>query len=124
MRAAVIHEPGGPEVLGLETVPVPTPLVGEVLIRVKGRSALEDETVVAAQDRSRSCRSQRAEAPDARLLQRLLRLFGPSSQRELVPDHFPVVTVDHRRQVRASRLGRTGCGSRPSPSAGRCAQPG
>jgi len=35
MRAAVIHEPGGPEVLKLETLPIPTPKTGEVLIRVK-----------------------------------------------------------------------------------------
>jgi len=35
MKAAVIHEPGGPEVLKLETRPIPTPKPGEVLIRVK-----------------------------------------------------------------------------------------
>ena len=35
MKAAVIHEPGGPEVLKLESLPVPTPKSGEVLIRVK-----------------------------------------------------------------------------------------
>jgi NADPH:quinone reductase-like Zn-dependent oxidoreductase len=35
MQAAVIHEPGGPEVLKLETLPIPTPKPGEVLIRVK-----------------------------------------------------------------------------------------
>jgi NADPH:quinone reductase-like Zn-dependent oxidoreductase len=35
MKAAVIHEPGGPEVLKIETRPVPTPQAGEVLIRVK-----------------------------------------------------------------------------------------
>ena len=35
MKAAVIHEPGGPEVLKLETLPVPTPQLGQVLIRVK-----------------------------------------------------------------------------------------
>ena len=35
MKAAVIHEPGGPEVLKLETRPVPVPKRGEVLIRVK-----------------------------------------------------------------------------------------
>src|SRR5262252_6960056 len=36
MKAAVIHEPGGPEVLKIESRPVPTPRAGEVLIRVKG----------------------------------------------------------------------------------------
>ena len=35
MKAAVIHEPGGPEVIKLESRPVPTPETGEVLIRVK-----------------------------------------------------------------------------------------
>ncbi len=35
MKAAVIHQAGGPEVLKLETLPVPTPKSGEVLIRVK-----------------------------------------------------------------------------------------
>ncbi len=35
MKAAVIHEAGGPEVLKLETLPVPAPKSGEVLIRVK-----------------------------------------------------------------------------------------
>ncbi len=35
MKAAVIHEAGGPEVLKVESRPVPTPQHGEVLIRVK-----------------------------------------------------------------------------------------
>ncbi|CAF9904422.1 hypothetical protein IMSHALPRED_000047 [Imshaugia aleurites] len=35
MRAAVIHAPGGPEVLRLENIPIPTPTPGRVLIRVK-----------------------------------------------------------------------------------------
>jgi NADPH:quinone reductase-like Zn-dependent oxidoreductase len=35
MKAVVIREPGGPEVLKLESRPVPTPKGGEVLIRVK-----------------------------------------------------------------------------------------
>ena len=35
MKAAVIHEAGGPEVLKIESVPIPTPKNGEVLIRVK-----------------------------------------------------------------------------------------
>ena len=35
MKAAVIYEPGGPEVLKLETIPVPKPTDDEVLIRVK-----------------------------------------------------------------------------------------
>jgi NADPH:quinone reductase-like Zn-dependent oxidoreductase len=35
MKAAVIHEVGGPEVLRIESLPIPTPQSGEVLIRVK-----------------------------------------------------------------------------------------
>ena len=35
MKAAVLHEPGGPEVLELESRPVPEARPGEVLIRVK-----------------------------------------------------------------------------------------
>ncbi|MGI4764957.1 MAG: alcohol dehydrogenase catalytic domain-containing protein, partial [Janthinobacterium lividum] len=35
MKAAVIHEAGGPEVLKLESRPVPVPNPGEVLIRVR-----------------------------------------------------------------------------------------
>jgi NADPH:quinone reductase-like Zn-dependent oxidoreductase len=35
MTAAVVHQAGGPEVLKLETRPVPAPRPGEVLIRVK-----------------------------------------------------------------------------------------
>ena len=34
MRAAVVHSAGGPEVLKIETVPVPTPKHGQVLIKV------------------------------------------------------------------------------------------
>jgi NADPH:quinone reductase-like Zn-dependent oxidoreductase len=35
MRAAVTHEAGGPEVLKIESLPIPTPKRSEVLIRVK-----------------------------------------------------------------------------------------
>jgi NADPH:quinone reductase-like Zn-dependent oxidoreductase len=35
MKAAVIHEAGGPEVLKIESLPIPTPKDGDVLIRVK-----------------------------------------------------------------------------------------
>jgi NADPH:quinone reductase-like Zn-dependent oxidoreductase len=35
MKAAVIREAGGPEVLKIENLPIPTPQRGEVLIRVK-----------------------------------------------------------------------------------------
>jgi NADPH:quinone reductase-like Zn-dependent oxidoreductase len=35
MKAAVIQQPGGPEVLKLESLPIPEPASGQVLIRVK-----------------------------------------------------------------------------------------
>src|SRR5271156_359927 len=35
MKAAVIHEAGGPEILKIESLPIPAPKSGEVLIRVK-----------------------------------------------------------------------------------------
>jgi NADPH:quinone reductase-like Zn-dependent oxidoreductase len=35
MRAAVVHEPGGPEVLKIEERPIPSPAAGQVRIRVK-----------------------------------------------------------------------------------------
>jgi Phage capsid family/Alcohol dehydrogenase GroES-like domain len=35
MKAVVMYEPGGPEVLKIETRPIPKPHIGEVLIRVK-----------------------------------------------------------------------------------------
>ncbi len=35
MKAAVIHEPGGPEALKIESLPIPVPTAGQVLIRVK-----------------------------------------------------------------------------------------
>src|SRR5579859_6525733 len=35
MKAAVIREAGGPDVLKIESLPIPTPKSGEVLIRVK-----------------------------------------------------------------------------------------
>jgi NADPH:quinone reductase-like Zn-dependent oxidoreductase len=35
MKAVVMHEPGGPEVLKIEQLPIPVPKKGEVLIQVK-----------------------------------------------------------------------------------------
>ena len=35
IEAAAIHEPGGPGVFGVESRPIPTPVAGEVPIRVE-----------------------------------------------------------------------------------------
>src|SRR5258708_13562844 len=35
MKAAVIHQAGGPDVLKIESLPIPVPQSGQVLIRVK-----------------------------------------------------------------------------------------
>ena len=35
MRAVVVHAPGGPEVLTLQNIPIPTPQKGQVLMRVR-----------------------------------------------------------------------------------------
>ncbi len=35
MKAAVVHQPGGPEVLKIESRPIPRPRAGEVLIQIK-----------------------------------------------------------------------------------------
>ena len=35
MKAVVIHEPGGPEALKIENLPIPVPRPGQVLIRIK-----------------------------------------------------------------------------------------
>jgi len=44
MRAIVITEPGGPEVLRIRELPVPVPAEGEVLIRVKAFGVNHAET--------------------------------------------------------------------------------
>src|SRR4051794_36969865 len=35
MKAVVVHEPGAPEVLKIESLPIPEPSPGQVLIRIK-----------------------------------------------------------------------------------------
>jgi NADPH:quinone reductase-like Zn-dependent oxidoreductase len=35
MKAAVVHEAGGPHVLKIQHLPIPTPQLGQVLIRVR-----------------------------------------------------------------------------------------
>jgi hypothetical protein len=56
MRAVVVYEPGDPEVLKLEELPVPTPKAGEVLIKVMAagvnRSEMFSECDIAPSRRS------------------------------------------------------------------------
>ena len=40
----------------------------------------------------------------------------PTPERKLVPNHFPIMTIDHCRQMRPAVLGRTKYASRPWPS--------
>ena len=42
MKAAVIHSAGGPEVLKIESLPIPQPRHDEVLIRVKAFGVRSD----------------------------------------------------------------------------------
>jgi len=58
INAAVIYEPGGPEVLKLETVPVPTPKDGEVLTYVKA-SGLNRSELFTSQGHSPSVKLPR-----------------------------------------------------------------
>jgi hypothetical protein len=48
MKAVILREAGGPEVLKVERVPVPTPRPGEVLIRVMAFGLNRSELFVAA----------------------------------------------------------------------------
>ena len=47
MKAAVVHEAGGPEVLCIEAVPIPRPRPGEVLIKVKAFGLNRSELFIA-----------------------------------------------------------------------------
>jgi NADPH:quinone reductase-like Zn-dependent oxidoreductase len=46
MRAIVMHEPGGPDVLKLEEVPVPAPADGELLVRTEAIGASYSEVLL------------------------------------------------------------------------------
>lgn len=48
MRAVVMHQQGGPEVLGIEDVPVPTPGPAEVLVRIEAVGVSYHETPMRA----------------------------------------------------------------------------
>jgi NADPH:quinone reductase len=77
MRAAVVHEPGGPEVLRVEELPVPEPRPGWVLVRVRAFGLNRSELVTRAGGSGDAVRFPRVlgiecvgeveEAPDADL---------------------------------------------------------
>jgi NADPH:quinone reductase-like Zn-dependent oxidoreductase len=59
MKAAVIHEAGGPEVLKIENLPIPAPRRSEVLIRVKAAFGLNRSELFARQGQSPSVKFPR-----------------------------------------------------------------
>jgi NADPH:quinone reductase len=77
MRAAVVHEPGGPEVLRVEELPLPEPRPGWVLVRVRAFGLNRSELVTRAGGSGDAVRFPRVlgiecvgevvEAPDADL---------------------------------------------------------
>ena len=77
MQAAVVHEPGGPEVLRIEELPIPEPRPGRVLVRVRAFGLNRSELVTrrgGSGDAVRfprvlgiECVGEVVEAPDADL---------------------------------------------------------
>ena len=57
MKAVVIHQTGGPEVLKLEDRPIPTPKSGWVLIRVRAFGLNRSELFTRQAERAVSARS-------------------------------------------------------------------
>ena len=62
-------------------------------------SALEHKTVIAADDRHGSVRTQRAETFDAGIFQRPLRFSGSSTEGKFETDQFAVTAVDDSNEV-------------------------
>src|ERR1700728_3499982 len=61
--------------------------------------ALEDKSIVTAYYRCRTFRAHSAEARQASLLERPLGFPGTTAQREFIAGHFPVVTINNRREM-------------------------
>lgn len=66
-------------------------------------TALKDQAIVAAEDRC-GHRTQGPKSLQARRFDRPFRLLRPTAQGELIADHFPIMTVDHRREMRPAIL--------------------
>ena len=65
--------------------------------------ALKDQPIVAPED-GRLHWTQRPEALQTRRFDRPFRLLRSTAECKLIPDHFPIVTVDHRREMRPAIL--------------------
>ena len=79
-------------------------------------TALEDEAVVASQDRLGSVGPESSEASQASLLESSFRLSCSTSECEFVSDHFPVVAVDDHGEVSPAVAARFDVGHVHSPS--------
>ena len=66
-------------------------------------TALKDQPIVVAEDRCVR-RTQGPKSLQARRFDRPFHLFRPTAQGELVGHHFPIVTINHRRQMRPAIL--------------------
>jgi len=61
-------------------------------------TALEDQPIVASENR-RPARTERAEPLETGGFDGPFRFLRPTPQREFVPDHFPIMTINHGRQM-------------------------
>jgi hypothetical protein len=66
-------------------------------------STLKDQAIVAAQHRG-ACESEHAEPCETGRLKGPFRFLRSAAQRELVTDNFPVVTINHDREMGPSIL--------------------
>ncbi len=65
---------------------------------------VENEAVVTAEVWGDPSRAQRPEACQARGLQGSLSLLRSTAERELIPQHFAIMTIDHGRPMRPAVL--------------------
>src|SRR5512146_1145225 len=71
--------------------------------RLPKASTLEDQAVVAAEDRSPHG-AQRAKPRETRRFHRPFGLLRPAAQRQLIADDLPNMTIDHGREMRPAVL--------------------
>src|SRR6516164_6058348 len=77
-------------------------LLGETVVFARGAKALalENESIVGANDGRCAARAKRPEAGDASFFQSPLCFLGPAAEREFVANHFSVMAIDDRGQMR------------------------